>query len=111
MELMSFETLLPSFRTIVKEYGIDPSVAFYLWRPILAEKIRRYDVEITIQEQKKKLLQGLAAGEKSANGQEEANSSSASTAANETTEAAPAIDSSHEGKDNVEIIPTPNSEV
>ena len=110
MELMSFENLLPPFRTIVKEYGIDPSVAFYLWRPILAEKIRRYDVEITIQEQKKKLLQGLAAGEKSANEQEEANGSSASTA-NEITEAAPAIDSSHEGKDNVEIIPTPNSEV
>jgi THO complex subunit 2 len=109
LDLRSFETLLPSFRTIVKEYGIDPSVAFYLWRPILAEKIRYYDVEVTIQEQKKKLLQGRAAGEKSANGQEEA--SSASTAVDEATEAAPTRDSPHEGKDDVEIILTPNSEV
>jgi hypothetical protein len=55
---------------------------------------------VTIQEQKK-LLQGLAAGEKSANGQEEANGSSASTAANETTGPAPVIDSRHEGNENV----------
>jgi hypothetical protein len=111
MELMSFETLLPSFRTIVKDYGIDPSVAFYLWRPILAEKIRYYDVEVTIREQKKKILQGLAAGEKSVNGQDDANSSPASTTANETADAAPATDSLDEGNENAEIIPTPNSEV
>lgn len=48
----------------MKEYGIEPPVAFYLWRPILAEKIRQYDVDLSIQLQKKKLLQGLAANEK-----------------------------------------------
>jgi hypothetical protein len=62
--LSSFEGLLPPFERIVKEYGIEPPVAFYLWRPILAEKIRQYDVDLSIQLQKKKLLQGLAANEK-----------------------------------------------
>jgi THO complex subunit 2 len=64
LDLPSFEKLLPPFERIVKEYGIEPSVAFYLWRPILAEKIRQYDVDLSIQVQKKKLLQGLAANEK-----------------------------------------------
>jgi THO complex subunit 2 len=83
MDLMSFEALLPSFKTIVKDYGIDPSVAFYLWRPILAEKIRQYDVDLTIQEQKKKLLEGLASSDKSTR-QDDANG----TSATETTEVA-----------------------
>ena len=64
LDLSSFESLLPPFERIVKEYGIEPPVAFYLWRPILAEKIKQYDVDLSIQLQKKKLLQGLAANEK-----------------------------------------------
>ena len=64
LDLPSFERLLPPFESIVKEYGIEPPAAFYLWRPILAQKIRQYDVDLSIQLQKKKLLQGLAANEK-----------------------------------------------
>lgn len=65
LDLLSFESLLPSFEGIVKDYGIESSVAFYLWRPILAEKIKQYDVDLSIQLQKKRLLRGLAANEKS----------------------------------------------
>ena len=71
LDLPSFERLLPPFETIVKEYGIEPPVAFYLWRPILAEKIKRYDVDLSIQLQKKKLLQGLAANEKAGDAPED----------------------------------------
>jgi hypothetical protein len=110
MELMSFEALLPSFKTIVKDFGIDPSVAFYLWRPILAEKIRQYDVDLTIQEQKKKLLKGLASSDKSTR-QDDANGSSAV----ETTEVvlvpAPASDSMQVEDEKVERITSLDPEV
>jgi THO complex subunit 2 len=65
LDLISFERLLPRFETMVKEYGIEPPVAFYLWRPILAEKIRQYDVDLSIQLKKQKLIKGLAASERS----------------------------------------------
>jgi len=55
---------MPSFVSIVKEFGIDPAVAFYTWRPILTEKIRQYDVDKTIELQKKKLLRDLANNDK-----------------------------------------------
>jgi hypothetical protein len=51
-------------------YGIDPSVAFHLWRPILAQKIRQYDGDQAIQAQKQKLLKGLAVNDKSGNFQD-----------------------------------------
>jgi|SRR5579871_3620377 len=59
MDPITFESLLPSFETFVKEFSIDPSVAFHLWRPILTEKIKRHNRDSTIEEQKKKLLKGL----------------------------------------------------
>ena len=65
LDLPSFEKLLPPFESMVKDYGIEAPVAFYLWRPILAEKIRQYGVDLKIQLQKEKLLRGLAATEKS----------------------------------------------
>jgi THO complex subunit 2 len=65
LDLASFERLLPPFEGIVKDYGIEPPVAFYLWRPILSEKIKQHDVDLSIQLQKKKLLRDLAASEQS----------------------------------------------
>jgi len=62
---VSFERLLPPFDKIVIEYGVDPPTAFYLWRPILAEKIRQYDVDLSLEMQKQKILKGLANTEKS----------------------------------------------
>lgn len=76
LDLPSFERLFPSFEKIVKDYGIEPPVAFYLWRPILAEKIRQYDVDLSIQMQKKKLLRGLAGAEKSGEAQTDTPNSS-----------------------------------
>ena len=64
LDLVSFEKLLPSFVSIVKQFGIDPAVAFYIWRPILTEKIRQYDVDRTIELQKQKLLRDLASSDK-----------------------------------------------
>src|SRR5271154_1023324 len=64
LDLVSFEELLPPFEAIVKDYGIEPSVAFYLWRPILAEKVRKHDVDLSIESQKKQLLQDLTGNEK-----------------------------------------------
>src|SRR5271154_4256007 len=78
LDLASFERLLPPFEGIVKDYGIEPPVAFYLWRPILAEKIKQYDVDLSIQLQKKKLLRDLAASEQSTEATEE-NPKSSST--------------------------------
>jgi hypothetical protein len=66
MDAASLETLLPTFETMIRDYGVEPSVAFYLWRPILAERVKQYDVDLTIQMQKKKLLQGLAGSNSSA---------------------------------------------
>jgi hypothetical protein len=64
LDLVSFEKLLPSFVCIVKEFGIDPAVAFYIWRPILTQKIKQHDVDRTIEMQKKKLLRDLANSDK-----------------------------------------------
>jgi hypothetical protein len=75
LDLASFETLLPSFENLVEFYGIDPSVAFFLWRPILAQNIKQYDADQAIQIQKQKLLKGLAASEKLGNLQENEKSS------------------------------------
>jgi hypothetical protein len=52
MDVISLKTLLPSLGTLVKELSIEPSVAFYLWRPILAERITRHDTDQTNQAQK-----------------------------------------------------------
>lgn len=79
LDLVTFETLIPSFGTLVGLYGIDPSVGFYLWRPILAHKIRQYDADQAIQMQKKRLLKGLAANDKPGNSQDNEKKSSAST--------------------------------
>lgn len=70
---------MPSFEGIVKDYGIEPPVAFYLWRPILAEKIKQYDVDLSIQLQKKKLLRDLAASEQSTEATEEKPKSSSTS--------------------------------
>lgn len=64
LDILSFENLLPPIEEIVEDYGIEPSVAFYLWRPVLAHKVRQYDVDLSIQLQKRKLLQNLSANEK-----------------------------------------------
>jgi THO complex subunit 2 len=79
LDLVTFETLIPSFGTLVGIYGIDPSVGFYLWRPILAHKIRQYDADQAIQMQKKKLLKGLAANDKPGSSEDNEKKSSAST--------------------------------
>jgi THO complex subunit 2 len=78
LDLSSFEKLFPPFEKIVKDYGIEPPVAFYLWRPILAEKIRQYDVDLSIQMQKRKLLRGLASTEKSGDAHPDTPNSSSS---------------------------------
>jgi THO complex subunit 2 len=65
LDILSFEKLLPPIEELVEDYGIEPSVAFYLWRPVLAHKVRQYDVDLSIQLQKKKLLENLSANEKS----------------------------------------------
>lgn len=65
MDPVAFERQLPSFGDFVKRFSIEPSVAFHLWRPILAEKIKRYDTDFAIQKQKQKLLDGLWANENS----------------------------------------------
>jgi len=54
---------------MVEDYGIEAPVAFYLWRPILAEKVRQHDVDLSIQLRKRKLLEGLAANDKSGDAQ------------------------------------------
>jgi hypothetical protein len=61
---VSFERLLPPFEKIVTDYGVDPPAAFYLWRPILAEKIRQHDIDLTLELQKQKILKGLANSDK-----------------------------------------------
>jgi hypothetical protein len=68
MDSLSLESLLPSFGTIVRDFDIEPFVAFYLWRPILAEKIKQDEAELAIQVQKRKLLKGLTGNEKSNSG-------------------------------------------
>jgi hypothetical protein len=65
LDLASFEILLPSLETLVELYGIDPPVAFHLWRPILAHKTKQYEADEILQLQKQKLLKGLASSEKS----------------------------------------------
>jgi hypothetical protein len=50
---------------IVTDYGVDPSAAFYLWRPILAEKIKQHDIDLSLELQKQKIRKGLANSEKS----------------------------------------------
>jgi hypothetical protein len=75
LDLASFEILLPSLETLVELYGIDPPVAFHLWRPILAHKTKQYEADEILQLQKQKLLKGLASSEKSANFQENEKSS------------------------------------
>jgi THO complex subunit 2 len=62
VDAASLEIMLPTFEIMVRDYGVEPSIAFYLWRPILSERIRQHDVDLTIEMQKKKLLQGLAGG-------------------------------------------------
>lgn len=84
LDLASFEKLLPPFEGIVKDYGIEPPVAFYLWRPILAEKIKQYDVDLSIQLQKKKLLRDLAASEQPTEATEEKPKSSSTSDENGT---------------------------
>ena len=64
MDPFAVETLLPSFSTLVKEYSIEPSVAFHLWRPILSERIRRYDADSVVDDGTKS-IKGQAAGESS----------------------------------------------
>ena len=88
---MAFEKLLPSLETLVQVYGIDPSVAFYLWRPIMAQQIKQYDADQAMQKQKQKLLKGLAANEKSGNLREN-EQSSASTPRGNIPEASAASD-------------------
>jgi len=68
---VSFERLLPPFVKIVNDYGVDPSAAFYLWRPILAEKIRQHDIDLSLELQKQKILKGLANSEKSIDSRDE----------------------------------------
>jgi THO complex subunit 2 len=82
LDLPSFERLFPPFEKIIKEYGIEPPVAFYLWRPILAEKLRQYDVDLSIQMQKRKLLRELASTEKP--GETQADTPNASPSVSET---------------------------
>ena len=65
MDIVSFEKLLPPIEKIVEDFGIEPSVAFYLWRPVLGHKVRQYDVDLSIQIQKQKLLQNLSTNERS----------------------------------------------
>jgi hypothetical protein len=48
---------------MVNDYGIDPATIFYIWRPILSEKIRQYDADLAAQVRKQKLLKDL--GDKS----------------------------------------------
>src|SRR5271170_2909637 len=64
LDSVSFERLLPPFEKIVTDYGVDPPAAFYLWRPILAEKIRQHDIDLTLELQKQKILKGLANSDK-----------------------------------------------
>ena len=64
MDIVSFEKLLPPIEQIVEDFGIEPSVAFYLWRPVLGHKVRQYDVDLSIQIQKQKLLQNLSTNER-----------------------------------------------
>jgi THO complex subunit 2 len=61
------ESSLPRFGELLKDFDLEPSVAFYIWRSILAEKIKQYDADITIQEQKRKLLKSMGESEKSDN--------------------------------------------
>jgi hypothetical protein len=65
LDSVSFERLLPPFEMIVTDYGVDPSAAFYLWRPILAEKIKQHDIDLSLELQKQKIRKGLANSEKS----------------------------------------------
>jgi hypothetical protein len=80
LDLLSFESLLPRFGTIVNDYGVEPSVAFYLWRPILADKIRNHDVDSSFQIKKKKLLQDKVEKEKRGDEQDEGATSPTSAA-------------------------------
>jgi hypothetical protein len=45
---------------MVNQFGIAPAAAFYIWRPILSERMRRHEVDLSIQVQKQKLLKDLA---------------------------------------------------
>jgi len=94
LDIVSFEKLLPSFEEIVKDYGIEPSVAFYLWRPVLAHKVRQYDIDLSIQLQKKKLLRNLSSNEKT----------------NETSETASSMSDSEMRKSPKEQSPTPDGQ-
>jgi hypothetical protein len=60
LDLLSFEKLLPRLSNMVNQYGIAPAAAFYIWRPILSEKIRRHEIDFSMQVQKQKLLKNLA---------------------------------------------------
>jgi THO complex subunit 2 len=89
LDIVSFEKLLPSFEEIVKDYGIEPSVAFYLWRPVLAHKVRQYDIDLSIQLQKKKLLQNLSSNEKTNEASENSSSKSDLEVRNSSKEQSP----------------------
>ena len=89
LDVLSFEKLLPPFEKMIEDYGIETPVAFYLWRPILAEKIRQHDVDLSIQLQKKKLLEGLAANDKSGIAQEDSTDSSTSVMDTEVPDVSP----------------------
>jgi hypothetical protein len=76
---VSFEKLLPPFEKIVTDYGVDPPAAFYLWRPILAEKIRQYDVDLPLELQRQKIIKGRANSEKSSDSRNDPENQSSTT--------------------------------
>lgn len=76
LDLSAFESLLPSFGQIVKDFGVEPSVAFHLWRPILAGKVKKHDIAPAIEVQKRP-FQDLAGNELLTVAQVEGGSSSA----------------------------------
>jgi hypothetical protein len=116
LDLMSFERLLPPFESMVKDYGVEPPAAFYLWRPILSEKIRQYDIDLSIQMQKQKLLKGLAASERSNDPHDDTANSSSSTEGNELQDvshdvlSSAAINSAGYSEANGEASPAPKTE-
>ena len=102
MDATSLETLLPRFETMIREYGVEPSVAFSLWRPILAERIRKHDVDHTIEMQKKILLQGLTGGNASGEMEDVKPSSQATVNPDVKKEVSPPKADSEEQKEDVD---------
>jgi hypothetical protein len=100
MDAASLEKLLPTFEILIRDYGVEPAVAFYLWRPVLAERVRQYEVDFTIEMQKKKLLRGLA-GNSPSSGQEDTKPPSPSIVDNDMSDISspPKIDPTEQKED------------